>query len=117
MKINLDQPVRFPDGQEAKFNDQPLTFRQMLLKAVMAVFEVDQTNPLESRVYLMSLAQRLNNKTESTIDLTLMDVVVLTNRIVSAYVQPSVVFDFLRVVERAQQELTLAPSITDGLDD
>lgn len=117
MKINLDQPVRFPDGQEAKFNDQPLTFRQMLLKAVMAVFEVDQTNPLESRVYLMSLAQRLNNKNESSIDLTLTDVVVLTNRIVSAYVQPSVVFDFLRVVESAQQEVYLPMQSTDGLDD
>ncbi len=103
MKIRLDlnRTVVFTDGKPATFNEQPLTFRQLLLKAVLAVFEQDQTNALESRMLLMSWGELLNNTEQTHIDLTFSEAVILTNRVVAAYVQPIVVFRFIQAVEEA----------------
>lgn len=107
--LELNRTVLFTDGKPATFNEQPLTFRQLLLKAVLAVFEQDQANPLESRMLLMSWGEMLNDPMRSHIELTFSEAVVLTNRVIAAYVQPIVVFRFIQAIEEAIEKSTMAP--------
>lgn len=119
IRLELNRAVLFTDGKPATFNDQPLTFRQLLLKAVLAVFEQDQTNPLESRLFLMSLGETLNNAEQTHVDLTFSEAVILTNRIVAAYVQPIVVFRFVQAVEEAIEKKASKnmPTLSDVVED
>lgn len=104
-KISLTATVRFPNGDEAKFQEKPLSFKEAITRALMTVIEGDQVATVESRTYKMALAERAY--ASDFMELSIADVVILTDLLGKFFPHPAVVFAFHKECERGLVTLQL----------
>ncbi len=104
-KISLTTTIRFPNGEEAKFQEKPLSFKEAVTRALMTVTEGDQVASVEARTYKMALAERAYSA--DFLELSIADVVVLTELLGKIFPHPTVVFAFHKECERGLVTLQL----------
>lgn len=104
VSLLVTENLKLPNGEEAKFQDQPLSLRTALYRALTTTFEGDQVNPVDSRVYRMNLAARIHGN--DVVTLTLVDVVTLSEALARAYLNPAVVYAFITACDSMAGQAT-----------
>jgi len=107
-KLKMDSTVLMVDGTEAKFPENPLTLRSVVVTALVKVAEGDQFLPVEARAYRTELATRAQR--QDTLALSLADVVSLTPLIVRSFTSPLVLNTWLRMLEDSVKSV---PTVTE----
>lgn len=108
-KISLISNVQNLDGSDANFQGVPLSMREVITRALTAVYEGDQTSSLETRMYRMRLASEAATNDKTTLSLT--DLLVIVPLVIRAFAHPLVIASFLKAIEDSLKSNTTFSSI------
>ncbi len=97
--IFLNTNVQNLDGSDAAFQGVVLPIRDVITRALTAVYEGDQNSSLETRMYRMRLATEVSRTDCIRIKLSVTDLLVIAPLIVRAFAHPLVIASFLKAVE------------------
>lgn len=112
--MSLTTNVQNLDGSDAAFQGAVLPIREVIARALTAVYEGDQTSSLETRMYRMRLAMAAARADHIALSLT--DLLVISPLVIRAFAHPLVIASFLQVAENSLKQETVVVDTAPAVD-